>query len=318
MTADGPPARDAVSARLASTAPELGPAFLSAYESAGREPARRRFGGVSQRLHELAAEAASHGPHTATLANRWLLARLAETFDATAAPLPLPPEVLAGYPAHIARILRQAEELPDEAFDVSRDSFQKDLGLLTFRLIPVGVFFGDAEAPVSRRYARRGGVRQLLRYLRVIRLECHGRDPFLSLHLNEAALEGWGEAAFVPSHLAAAAVLELNPRLKGVTGGGSIIDPQLDRVAPHLAWVRKRTVAAGGSVFYLRHDQAGTSGALTRSETRRRLFAEGQYVPQLWLRVWPRRALLRWAAKQRSLPAPSGSPPRSAPGARPG
>ena len=240
MTADGPPARDAVSARLASTAPELGPAFLSAYESAGREPARRRFGGVSQRLHELAAEAASHGPHTATLANRWLLARLAETFDATAAPLPLPPEVLAGYPAHIARILRQAEELPDEAFDVSRDSFQKDLGLLTFRLIPVGVFFGDPKAPVSRRYARRGGVRQLVRYLRVIRLECHGRDPFLSLHLNEAALEGWGEAAFVPSHLAAAAVLgAAMPRLKGVTGGGWIIDPQLDRIAPHLAWVRK-------------------------------------------------------------------------------
>ena len=38
------------------------------------------------------------------------------------------------------------------------------------------------------------------------------------------------------------------------------------------------------------------AGALSRSNKRRELYEAGDYQPQLGLVIWPRSAMLRWAA----------------------
>lgn len=71
--------------------------------------------------------------------------------------------------------------------------------------------------------------------------------------------------------------------------------PDTYKVSPHLAWVNRVFLEWGGVV--VNSGPAGAdSGVYERSEVRRRLAEEGKFEPSLGLVVWPRRAMLEWAA----------------------
>lgn len=78
------------------------------------------------------------------------------------------------------------------------------------------------------------------------------------------------------------------------------MDPQIETISPHHAWYPRWTIAAGGARFFVAVERSSESGALQTSETRRRLFREGKYVPAAHTIIWPRRALLAWARRVRS------------------
>jgi len=81
------------------------------------------------------------------------------------------------------------------------------------------------------------------------------------------------------------------------------VDPQLEHVSPNVGFVVRESLKYGASLFYLR-DEGAASLALTSSRTRRRLFDESRYTPQVWMRIIPRQRLLAWAKEQRSSQTP--------------
>src|SRR6185312_7811326 len=100
------------------------------------ERASRRTSGRPERaigFERRSAALVAGAPGTEQLLHRWLLARLAATFDPAACPVRLPPESAAIYGAHLERIVDEVEQRGDMSFAANDVGFQKELGILTFR-----------------------------------------------------------------------------------------------------------------------------------------------------------------------------------------
>ena len=65
-------------------------------------------------------------------------------------------------------------------------------------------------------------------------------------------------------------------------------------ISPHLSYLREVPSENGATLLFVCHHSDGSSGALSRSSVRRRLFAEGKYVPATYMRIWPRQSLIAW------------------------
>ncbi len=68
----------------------------------------------------------------------------------------------------------------------------------------------------------------------------------------------------------------------------------------HHTYLREVPLQNGAALFFVAIDREGKTGALSKSTTRRRLFDEGRYIPAIHMRVWPRRALIKWSRHTRN------------------
>jgi hypothetical protein len=84
-----------------------------------------------------------------------------------------------------------------------------------------------------------------------------------------------------------------------VFGSAWFYDPALREISPRLAYLREVREAHGARNFRFGTGPDVVADALERSPTRRRLHAEGRYVPAAHYLVWLRADLLRWAAEHR-------------------
>jgi hypothetical protein len=262
---------------------------------------RRPYHHIEEELANEPGVGPGDDPHLTGVENRLLLASLAERFDARDAPIVLPQRIRDLYPRQRRRIL-EGLSLRDglDFYRYENESFLKELAIAAHRLVPHGRGFADPWGRVSGRLLTAGGPKQLARALRLFAFETRGLGPFLTLHLHSLDLPdrddpgGWAD-----THRTIASILELNPEIRGEAGGGWLYDPQVERISPRQAF-RRRVVVEGGAIpLFLRRDVEGTSGAISTSATRRGLFERGEYVPEIWICVWPRRALLQWAAAGR-------------------
>lgn len=249
-------------------------------------------------MHDQAPEAVR------SLFNRWLVVKLVEMFDDSRAPVKAPPTVRALYPSECERILAQSESLPDEHFSLANDAFLKDLGLLSTRLLPVGLYVCDPFGRLPARLGLKHGLGQAASFTRMALFEMRGLAPVLTSHIHELATQHLSEETWTPAHLRQAEILQANPRLRAVAGASWACDPRIAEITPHLAFVGEGPLVAGGYRFYLRPDPPEESGALETSRTRRTLFEKGQYTPEVWVAIISRPRLLRWAEQtQRDLAA---------------
>jgi hypothetical protein len=203
------------------------------------------------------------------------------------------------YPDDLKRITTDLSQAEDTCYDLQRDAFVKEVAILTFRLLPVGCWYVDPWAGVRRSLPLRGGPGQFLRSLAVLR-QAGGVRPYLLAHLHEPRARERRPEIWRPAHLRQADLVALNPRLKGILNSSWLMDPQLETISPHLAWCPQWMIAGGAVRFFVALDRKGESGALQTSETRRRAFREGKYVPAAHTVIWSRRALLAWARRVRS------------------
>jgi hypothetical protein len=110
------------------------------------------------------------------------------------------------------------------------------------------------------------------------------------------------------SYYRMAQAMARQPEIAGFAACSWFRSPATHRVSPHLAWLSRVFVENGGYVV-----EAGRadpqSGVLHRSRTRRELFEQGKFRPTRGLVMWPRAAMLAWAAAHPELGRiPSGAP----------
>lgn len=229
--------------------------------------------------------------------NKFILLHLLADFVETGGRYALPRSIVVLYERELERILFQTESFDDRYFDVGNDEFLKDLAIVTHRLIPVGAEFAEGGSGIPRRILFAAGARQFFRSLWFITFKCRGFKPYFALHAHTLALKDFHPEGWQATYHRLAELLELNPAMKGWLSASWFLDPALETISPHLAHLRKVPVENGGLLMFVRYERDGASGALVKSPTRRRLFAEGRYLPATYMRVWPREAVIDWSRR---------------------
>jgi hypothetical protein len=158
----------------------------------------------------------------------------------------------------------------------------------------VGAEFADPSSGIPRSTLLRGGIGQSRRLAATIAFETHGLRPCLELHTHPDSLEDFNVEGWERTYHRLAELMVENPQFKAVIASSWFRDPALAAISPRLGYLREVPCGRGAKLFVTGRDDRGTSGALARSPTRRRLFECGQYVPTIHLLVWPRSALLGW------------------------
>jgi hypothetical protein len=235
----------------------------------------------------------------ASLYLKYMLNELVANFRLEEARIRLPQTICDLYIREISRIRDQLTQLNLEYYDFDNDPFVKDFALLTHRFVPVGAEFAVPFSGVPRRTLFQGGIRQFFRTAGVIMFRTCGFEPFFSLHAHPLALYDFNPEGWENTYHRLAQLLELNPTIKGITSASWFLDPQLESISPHLTYLREVPEQNGAAFFFVGYDYDGTSGALARSASRRRLFHEGHYVPAIYMRVWPRDDILKWSQKNK-------------------
>jgi hypothetical protein len=174
--------------------------------------------------------------------------------------------------------------------------------LVTFRRFPAGQMHWEVGG-LARSALWRVGWRELPRLLRgIIRLG--GFAPALSPHL------AWRRRQIVLSErehyrslALMAQVLELQPALRGFVAEAWFYSPDTVAASPHLAWAPQLFRDWDG-VLLVTGAAGKESGVFESGKGRQELAASGAFRPTLGLAIWPRSAMLRWAAHYaRSAPA---------------
>lgn len=238
------------------------------------------------------------GPTGFAAAHALLMVEAIEAFDARQPADGYPPSILDRFRFSDARILAKIGAADWSGYDRPGDLLWKDLGIATQRLMPGGARTVEPEAWLPKSILWRGGVGQAVRAARLFLT--HGTGPYLNLHTHDYELGDFSASGWRDLMLRLAELLRRRPHLKGMfIGGGWMYDPNLRNVSPRLAYHLDLPVANGGETFFYAVD-GPDSLAFFKSETRRRLHAEGQYQPELHILVWRREALIAWADAQPS------------------
>jgi hypothetical protein len=170
--------------------------------------------------------------------------------------------------------------------------YDKDLAMTQQLLFPAGAQVVENSSGFSIRQGLSSGLMQSVRFLG-LNLCQGGNKGYYQIHthtpdLSEFHPQGWNNC-----YLRIAQMLELNPQIKGLFGGSWFYDPQLTAISPRLAYLQNLPLEHGASIFRTGNEKS--NDAIATSPTRRKLFDEGKYIPQSYLLIWPRKALIKWA-----------------------
>jgi hypothetical protein len=180
-------------------------------------------------------------------------------------------------------------------FALGRSRFVDSCKMASFRRFPAGQFDWELSGlPLS--YLMRVSPRSLPRALYVTAAKLKGRAPVFFGHLGyRRPSTSLSEVEANRSYFRMAQSLELQPAVKGFVASSWIRSPDTHKVSPHLAWLNEVFLENGGFIAVMgRADPNG--GVFVRSETRRRLYERGEFTPTIGLVIWPRQAMVAWAA----------------------
>ena len=221
----------------------------------------------------------------------------------------LPNEIKGLYYRSFERILHQIEndsEMPGP-YNYTEDYFSKDLAICNLKIIPTGLTtFEYSRFPgkyLLIKSVLRKDFKEFTRIVSFIAFELKGKMvPFLESHYithdpnfhSYMNLEG-----MIDNRRILAKLLKMIESIKGTFGVGWIADPQVAIVSPRLAYIHNFYQSVGYKYFFYEINEEGTRYAVSKSETRRRLYSEGKYIPKNYLIVISRKRLLCWAKKMK-------------------
>jgi len=238
-------------------------------------------------------------PSTFLDLNKFLIAELALALEVKLASRDLPDEVLALYPDAVGRLLTYLRDSADEEYYFPNDFFFKDLRFAAGLSVPCGAQVVDWRSGIGYRASVRWVLRNPSpRYIGLFLGSAQIR-PWFRIHTESRYLKDFNEAGWDACYLRIAALLRKHPEVLGMAGTSWFYDPQLDSVSPNLSYLRLRPMERGASVIWSGTTEFDISSATAKSNTRRRLYEEGKYIPVSYSLLWPRKQLLAWADGQR-------------------
>lgn len=256
------------------------------------------YGALNPELRAEEASIAAVSPKVCLLYNQYLLVALLDGFKVPDGNFRVPESVAALYERDLERMERQLAEREPEFFRLHNDAFLKDLAILRHQLIPVGAEYAFPKSGVPRSLLFKAGAAQFCKGLWSCAIQSRGFSPFLELHAHILALEDFNPEGWRQTYTRLAELLEANPHFRGVTSSSWFLDPALEVVSPHLAYLREEPEQHGATILFSSWDKKGESGALAKSSTRRHLFETGKYTPAIYTRIWPRKKLISWKNQQ--------------------
>jgi hypothetical protein len=235
------------------------------------------------------------------LYNKFLTLRLLEAFDVHAGNCRLPSSIANLYERDLFRIESQMEQLPSNFYRLSNDAFLKDLAILSHKLIPVGAEYVTLDSGVPRSLLLKRGYAQFQKGIIACIFQAGGFKPFFELHAHILSLDDFNPSGWQATYVRLAELLELNPQYRGITSSSWFLDPALEKISPHLAYLRAVPEENGATLLFSAVDRLGKSGALAKSRSRQRLYHAGQYIPAIYTRIWPRKRLIAWKNTRKEI-----------------
>ncbi|CAN5812012.1 hypothetical protein BH11PSE12_BH11PSE12_21780 [soil metagenome] len=227
-----------------------------------------------------------------------VMLELMNQFPARVQKLKIPLSIVEMFHAEFERIVNLIGNDSNFVFDWTNDFFAKDMGICTFRIIPAGAQLVEISG-VPRRVILRN-LSQLPAALPFFLFKTKGFKPFYEIHthsgnLTEFSLDGWNRC-----YVRIGELLKLNPEIKGMLGGSWFYDPFLSVISPRLEYLRGIPCENGAKVFFSQ-DEGADSSALSKSESRKKMYVDGKYTPKAFLLVWARDDLINFSERNAKL-----------------
>ena len=180
-------------------------------------------------------------------------------------------------------------------FTLGKARFDAMCKVVTLRRFPAGEFDWEVSG-IPRSWVLKVDRVDLPRFLWMVAARLRGFAPTFVSHLGlfrktRAMSKEENDRSFYRM----AEAMALQPEIRGWSGSSWMRSPETHRVSPNLAWINQTILANGGMVTNIGPANPD-GGILTRSETRRRAYEAGDFKPTEGLGIWPRRAMLAWAA----------------------
>ena len=227
--------------------------------------------------------------------HRLILLTLIREFDARIRKKKYPEHVVELFANEFQRMTSEIAAGVHGSYLYSSDFFCKDLAMCRQRLIPCGGPLIDPVAGIPRSWLLKGPLPQKLRMARMIRRLGSFRTVY-QLHNDRRQVGAFNPAGWDAAYGIAAALMELNPEVRGLVGGTWWYDPEVSRMSPNLGYLRDVPERCGAEFFCLGEHEDTTRDALTNSLERWRCYAQGTYQPMTFAMIWDREGLLRAAS----------------------
>ncbi|QID18535.1 hypothetical protein G3580_13385 [Nitrogeniibacter mangrovi] len=267
--------------------------FWKFYISGRREGGYANFGNELKSLGEIAA--LFNGEEFCRLALGYFI----DKFDFKNTNLDLPGYFKDVYEREFSRMKKNMNPGSGFSFSLGNDRFVKDLAIAGGRLIPIGPGLVEVGG-FPRRLLWSGGIRQFFKFAKFYFLRARRNFPYLEIHTHLENVQEFNELGWKDAYYKVADILSMNSFLRGVFRGSWFVDPVISKICPHLSYIRDFPVSWGAESFYY-STEGGSSDAISSSKTRRRLFEENKYEPKVYVLIWPRLSILRFAKKPRGV-----------------
>jgi hypothetical protein len=227
-----------------------------------------------------------------------LLATLIADMEQTSAAKNLPAAIAAEAREQGWRILKRLSAMPGAKMTLTSDTFLKDLAICRVEMFACGATLAEPYGGPRRQLLLTAGFPTALGLLAVLVRERGVTTPYLSLHLHPPLLHAFNPAGWRKAYLLLAELLQWNPNLRGVLGGGWYCDPEMRRVSPHLTYIRD--IADEGGALFMRGpiSEDDIKSATVAPGPRREAYLAGDYRPSNYVMIWPRKDVLAWARAQ--------------------
>lgn len=194
------------------------------------------------------------------------------------------------------RILAALEAAPDAAVSLRNDAFQKDLAICLGEALPCVAQVVERHSGIPRRMLLSTDMGRTARLLALLARQRHLR-PYYEIHTHTPMLDGFNKAGWDRCYMLIADLMRADPGCLGIVGASWFYDPVVTDISPRLAYLRD--VPARGGAFFLRVGASAKDAdlATSTSDTRRKLYEQGKYVPASYMLVWQREDILSWSAR---------------------
>lgn len=261
------------------------------------------FSGPAKKVETLfSKKASSYSNNDKVVLRRALVAKLAINLPEMVNHMALPDSILALYPDAFGRLADFLKSLDNDPYDSTGEFFCKDIRFTLALSIPNGACVLDIDSHVPLPSVILSVFRSKKVYGMIQYFRSGGTGTWFRGHLDSRYVKEWNEQGIDNFYLRVAELLEQQINIRGYVGTSWVFDPQLVEISPRQAFIQERPRERGA--FFLQHgtERSDLEFALKTSETRRRLYQEGKYIPVCYSMVWPRKDLIAWAKKASAYP----------------